>query len=143
MSAERALLLPMFLHAVWVLGLYAALTVVRAQAVSRGDARKDDFARLDGDPPRAARIARNLNNQFEAPLFAWVAVLLLVQAKSANGTDVAAGWLFLLGRVWHTFVQGTTDDVQLRGRVFALNFVAILWLMVHAAVIVFAGSAFR
>ena len=134
--AAAALLLPLFLHFGLVVLLYAALTWARMVTVRRGEAAKDDFARADGDAPLSARFQRNLTNQFEAPVFAWAGALVLVVAGQVTPWDVAAAWLFLGGRVVHTLVQTTGDNVALRGQVFTLNFLAVLWLMGHAAVAV-------
>jgi len=135
-SETARLLLPLFAHFGLVVGLYAALTWARLVAVRRGEATRNDFARADGDPPVSARIQRNLANQFEAPTFAWIAALLLILADAVTVWDVAAGWLFLVGRLVHTLVQCTGDNVALRGQVFMLNFLALLWLMAHAFLVV-------
>jgi hypothetical protein len=127
------MLLPLFLHFGVVVGLYVALTWARLVVVRRGEATQADFARADGDPRLSARIQRNLANQFEAPVFAWIGALLLIQTGQVMGLDVAAGWLFLAGRLIHSWVQCTGDDVSLRGQVFVINFVAVVWLMAHAA----------
>lgn len=129
-------LAPLLLHFVLVMGLYVALTVARLAAVQRRQAAYGDFARADGDPPGSARIQRNLANQFEAPLFAWAAMLVLLWADAVLWFDVAAAWLFLGGRLVHTWVQTTGDDVRLRGRVFTINFVGVLALMGHAGWVV-------
>jgi hypothetical protein len=131
-SPAAQLLLPLFLHFGLVVGLYAALTWARLIAVRRGEAAKNDFARADGDPPLSARIQRNLANQFEAPLFVWVAALVLIQTSQVTSWDVAAAWVFLAGRLIHTAVQCSGDNVALRGQVFTINFLGLLWLMAHA-----------
>jgi len=135
-SAAAQLLLPLFLHFGLVVALYAALTWARLIAVRRGAATRADFARADGDPPVPARIQRNLANQFEAPAYAWIAAILLVFANQVTVWDVAAGWVFLVGRLFHTLVQCTGDNVALRGQVFMINFLALLWLMAHALMVV-------
>jgi len=134
-----ALLLPLFLHFGLVIGLYAALTSARLVTVRRGEARTEDFARADGDARMSARIQRNLANQFEAPVFAWAAALVLILAGHATTLDIAAAWLFLAGRLLHSLVQCTGDDVVLRGRVFTINFVGVIWLMGHAMLAVLGG----
>ena len=131
-SATPQLLLPLFLHFGLVVGLYAALTWARLVAVRRGEAAKDDFTRADGDPPASARIQRNLANQFEAPVFAWIAALLLILMDRVTAEDVVAAWVFLIGRLIHTAVQCSGDNVALRGQVFTINFLALLWLMAQA-----------
>ena len=129
-------LVPMVLHFGLVVGLYVILTWTRLIVVKRGEAKKADFARADGDPRTSARIQRNLANQFEAPVFAWIGLGLLILTGQLNGFDVAAAWLFLIGRLIHSAVQCTGDNVALRGQVFTINFVAVLWLMAHAAWVV-------
>lgn len=130
--AATHLLLPLFLHFGLVVCLYAGLTWARLVVVRRGEAAKNDFARADGDPPVSARIQRNLANQFEAPVFAWIAAVLLILMVRATVWDVAAAWIFLIGRLIHTAVQCRGDNVALRGQVFTINFLGVLWLMGHA-----------
>jgi len=129
-------LVPMVLHFGLIVGLYVVLTWTRMVIVKRGQATKADFARADGDPRLSARIQRNLGNQFEAPVFAWIGLGLLILTGQLNTLDVAAAWLFLIGRLIHSTVQCTGDNVALRGQVFTINFVAVLWLMAHAAWVV-------
>ena len=127
------LLLPLFAHFVLVVALYGLLTWARLVVVKRGEATQADFAKATGDPRLSARIQRNLANQFEAPLFAWVGALLLIITDHVTAWDVAAAWVFLIGRLIHSWVQCSGDNVALRGQVFMINFVAVLWLMGHAA----------
>jgi len=136
------LLLPLFLHFGLVAFLYAALTWARLVTVHRGEARKGDFARADGDAPLSARFQRNLANQFEAPLFAWIGAGVLILTAEANTLDVAAAWLFLVGRIAHSLVQCSGDDVALRGQVFTINFAAVVWLMGHAGLTVAVALLF-
>ena len=126
------LLLPLFLHFGLVVGLYAGLTWARLVVVRRGEAAKTDFARADGDPPLSARIQRNLANQFEAPVFAWIGALLLILTAQATDWDVVAAWVFLIGRIVHSVIQCQGDNVALRGQVFTINFLGLVWLMGHA-----------
>lgn len=135
-----AFLLPFLGHFVLVAVLYAALTIARQKSMMRGEASLEDFARAHGDPPHAARIARNLSNQFEAPLFAYFAAAVLLWAGKVDWLDVGLAWLFLLGRVIHTLVQTLGDNVRLRGQVFVINFLAICGLMGHLAWLVLSGG---
>lgn len=69
-------------------------------------------------------------------MFAWIAALVLVLADRATVWDIAAAWVFLIGRLIHTAVQCSGDNVALRGQVFTINFLALLWLMAHAFLVV-------
>jgi len=143
LTAQAALLLlPLFLHFGLVAFLYAALTWARLVTVRRGEARKGDFARADGDAPLSARFQRNLANQFEAPVFAWIGAGVLILTAEANTLDVAAAWLFLVGRIAHSLAQCSGDDVALRGQVFTINFAAVVWLMGHAGLTVAVALLF-
>ena len=104
LSPTAWLLLPLFLHFGLVVGLYTALTLARPTAVRRG----------------------------EAPVFAWIAALLLILTSAVTAWDVAAAWVFLIGRLIHTAAQCLGDNVALRGQVFTINFLGLLWLMAHA-----------
>ena len=137
---QAQLLLPLLLHAGWTVALYVLLTWARLVVVRRGEARKADFARADGDPPLSARIQRNLANQYEAPALAWAGAIVLILSDHIAGADIAAAWLFLAGRLVHSGVQILTDDVALRGKVFVINFLGVLWLIGHAAWAVLART---
>ena len=133
------LLTPLLLHFGLVAGLYAALTWARMVTVRRGEAAKADFACADGDARLSARFQRNLANQFEAPLFAWAGALVLILSDQVTALDIAAAWVFLVGRLIHSGVQCSGDNVALRGQVFVINFLGVLWLMGHAAWVVLSA----
>ena len=130
------ILLPGLVHMGLTLFLYAWLTVARARAVKSGQVGWSAFEFAGHEPPEVARITRNLANQFELPLFFYVAVLALMQLGVVTGWDVILAWIFVLGRILHTLVQTLTDNVPLRGRVFMLNSVAVAGLIGHLAIAV-------
>jgi hypothetical protein len=132
-DVERLFLMPFVGHFALVVVLYVLLTVLRMRAVRAGRAKVGDFVRAGGDPPLSARVQRNLANQFEAPVIAYFAAAVLLWAGAVDTADVIAAWVFLAGRVMHTVVQVTTDNVALRGQVYMINFLAICVLMGHVA----------
>jgi hypothetical protein len=134
------LLLPMLAHIGWVFLLYVWLTVARQRAVKRGEVEYSAFAHGD-EPHHVARITRNLANQFELATIFYACVVLLVALDRVTWIDVAAGWLFVAGRVAHTLVQCLTDNVPLRGQVFLINFAGVLVLAGHVALLAFSGLA--
>jgi hypothetical protein len=135
-----SLLLPMLAHIAWVFFLYAWLTIARQLAVKRGEVEYGSFARGE-EPHHVARITRNLANQFELPTIFYAAVVLLVALNKVSLIDIVAAWIFVAGRVVHTLVQGLTDNVPLRGQVFMINFVGVVALVVHIALLAFHGLA--
>lgn len=122
---------PMLAHVLLAAVLYALLTVARAPAVW-GIGR-----RADGSNPFAAfesRISANLSNQFEWPLFFYVACMVLALQGAESPLALALAWLFVAGRVVHAAVQIATTNLRLRGAVFTLNFLAVLGMWAVIAV---------
>ena len=103
--------------------LYTLLTVARAPSIW-GLGR-----RPDGTNPWAnvePRISANLSNQFEWPLFFYVACLMLLERQMAEPLQLWLAWVFVAGRFVHSYVQILTTNVRLRGLVFTINFLAVL-----------------
>ncbi|MGG6462396.1 MAPEG family protein [Solilutibacter silvestris] len=130
MALHHPLLIPMLAHVLWATILYTVLTVVRAPSIwGIGKAP-------DGTNPWAAiepRISANLSNQFEWPVLFYAACILLIQQSLEGKSVLLLAWIFILGRVVHSFVQIFTRNIRLRGVVFTINFLAVLGLWVVIA----------
>ncbi len=118
------LLYPMLAHIAWVVLLYVLLTICRAPSVWGVGAKPD------GASPWAdieARVSANLSNQFEWPMFFYLACLLaILENQAAEPAIWSLGWVFVIGRIIHSGIQIGTTNVRLRGIVFTINFVAVL-----------------
>jgi hypothetical protein len=134
-----SILWPMLAHIGWVSMLYVWLTVARQRAVRSGQIESSCFVLGRDEPLEVARITRNLANQFELPLIFYALVVLLVALGQVTLFDVIAAWVFVAGRVAHTLVQTLTDNVPLRGQVFTINFLAVIALAAHVALLAFEG----
>lgn len=130
-------LLPVIAYLGLVFFLYAWLTVARTRAVNKGETTSSCFVLGKDEPLYVARITRNLANQFELPTVFYLLTVLLVVFDRVNLFDVCAAWVFLFGRIAHTLVQTLTDNVGLRGKVFTINFLAVVALAAHVALILF------
>lgn len=128
------------LHFILVCGLYAWLTLERQIAVLKREVRIGDFVNAGADPERSKRIARNLANQFELPMFAMFAGLFLYIGNHVAPVDIAAAWLFLAGRLIHSGVQTLTTNIPLRGIVYTITFVAVIMLMGRVALVALVAS---
>jgi hypothetical protein len=135
-----SILWPMLAHIGWITMLYAWLTVARQRAVARGDIQYSCFVLGREEPLEVARITRNLANQFEWPMIFYALTVLLIALGKVTLVDVIAAWVFVLGRVIHTLVQTLTDNVPLRGQVFTINFLAVLVLTAHVALLAWEGA---
>ena len=134
-----SILWPLLAYIAWVVLLYAWLTVARAQAVKRGEVDYSSFEFNREEPPAVARIRLKLANQFEWPVVFYALVVLLVALGKVTMFDVIAAWVFVAGRVVHSLVQTLTDNVPLRGNVFVINFLAVLALAAHVALLALEG----
>ena len=135
-----SILWPMLAHIGWVSMLYVWLTVARQRAVRSGQIGSSCFVLGRDEPLEVARITRNLANQFELPLIFYALVVLLVALGQVTRLDLIAAWVFVAGRIAHTLVQTLTDNVPLRGQVFTINFLAVLALAAHVALLAFEGA---
>ena len=135
-----SILWPMLAHIGWVSMLYVWLTVALQRAVRSGQIESSCFVLGRDEPLEVARITRNLANQFELPLIFYALVVLLVALGQVTLFDVIAAWVFVAGRVAHTLVQTLTDNVPLRGQVFMINFLAVLVLAAHVALLAWDGA---
>lgn len=120
---SNPLIYPMAAHLGLTALLYVLLTVARAPAIW-GLGR-----RADGSNPWAQvepRISANLSNQFQWPVFFYVACLILLGQHEVGSPQLWLAWVFIAGRLMHTCVQIFTSNVRLRGIVFTVNFVAVL-----------------
>ncbi len=133
------ILWPMLAQIGWTFMLYAWLTVVRVDAVRRGDVEYSSYVLSREEPRYIARVSRNLSNQFELPVIFYAAVVLLIALDRVGMVDIAAAWVFVAGRVIHTLVQTLSDNVPLRGNVFTINFLAVAVLVGHVVLLAMEG----
>jgi hypothetical protein len=138
-ASTASILWPMLAHIGWVCMLYAWLTVARMRAVRSGEIDYSCFVLGREEPHDVARITRNLANQFELPVIFYALVVLLVALGRVTTIDLVAAWVFVAGRVVHTLVQMLTDNVPLRGQVFMINFLAVVVLAAHVALLAVEG----
>ena len=129
-AAANWILFPVFGHLILILVLFVMVSLKSMQASKTDKIDITDLAYASREPELSRRWARNLDNQFQVPMLFYVLVVLLLATNSTTAIQIALAWVFLFGRIVHTFVQVTSDNVILRGRVFTLNFVALalMWL---------------
>lgn len=114
---------PMLAHVLWVVILYALLTIVRAPAVwgiGRKTLSQENLVRLE------QKVSANLSNQFEWPLLFYVVCVLLIVDAPVAAAQVWLAWVFVVGRALHSGVQILSENIRLRGVIFTINFIAVL-----------------
>ncbi len=130
-----ALLVPVAGHLLLIVFLFVMVSIKRMQAVKQEKLLIDDLAHKGNEPEASRRWANNLNNQFELPMLFYPLVALLYATDEVSQFTVTCAWIFLIGRLLHTAVQTSGDNVSLRGQVFMINFLALIamWVVFLAA----------
>ena len=125
---NSSLIIPMFCHVALTGGLYALLTIMRAPSVWNMRVTKsgeNPFIQLE------KQVSANLSNQFEWPLFFYAAcVILLANESLYSPIYLWLAWVFIVGRIIHSFIHIATSNVRLRGIVFTINFLAVFAIWV-------------
>jgi len=126
---SSSLIIPMFFHVTFTCFLYAALTIMRAPVVWNIGANKD------GSNPFVEyekSVSANLSNQFEWPLFFYIAcVILMTKEPFFRDAHLWLAWGFIVGRILHSAIHILTNNIRLRGIVFTFNFLAVfaMWIL--------------
>lgn len=116
--------IPMFIHILWVAILYGLLTLFRAPTVWGLGPKRDETNPYE---KIKRKVSANLSNQFEWPIFFYIICLLVIlTGEESNQKYLWLAWLFIAGRLSHSFVHIITDNIRLRGLVFTINFLAVL-----------------
>jgi len=129
------LILVMAAHILWCAILYGALTIFRAPKIwgLRFSNFSDAFWQT-----LESKTSANLSNQFEFPLFFYVACLIvLIYPQIYTALVYWLSLLFIVGRVLHSIVQILTSHIRLRGLVFSINFIAVflIWVVIVSNIV--------
>ena len=129
MNPPLAILWPVVAHLALVQGLFLMVSLKRMEAAKAG-AEIDDLA-FGREPEASRRWARNLDNQFQIPLLFYVLVALMFATHKGGMIEVWLAWAFVIGRLLHSYVQVSADNVRLRGQVFTINYAALslMWVI--------------
>jgi len=125
------ILAPLFVLVLMTFALGFWLAALRAPAFSRGEVRAEDVdLRQPNWPRRTMQVGNSFSSQFELPMLFYVLTILAIITKHADFLFVVLAWIFVGGRVVHSWVQILTRNIRLRGLVFTINFLAVfgLWL---------------
>lgn len=129
MTAQQALLLPIFLHVLMTMGLGVATALARRRAVLQGKARLKDVA-LDNRawPDEVRKLGNNFDNQFQIPMLWYAGVAFTLILGAADGLLVALAWVFLALRIGHSLIHVGRNIVIRR---FFIFFAAAIVLLLY------------
>jgi hypothetical protein len=139
------ILQPVVALAAWTmvmwLWMYATrLPAMAARKVDPDSLARDPEARLDRLlPPQVQWKAHNYNHLHEAPTVFYAVAIVLAIIGQGDGLNAQLAWAYVGLRVLHSLIQATVNKVMVRFVVFALSSLALIALIVHAAMALFAA----
>ena len=126
-----AVLLPVFVQIALTFALMLSMGAARRSALkSRAVAMRDIALGQNVWPQKVLQIGNAFHNQLETPVLVYVAVALSLASVKPDLIFVCLEWLFVAGRLAHAYVHTGSNDVRLRGPVFAIGFLALgaMWI---------------
>lgn len=124
MDEQQAIFGPFFAHIFLTLGVFALLafrrvTFIKANKVTPEQLqRPGELARISPTP--VVNVSDNLKNLFEIPVLFYAFTLYLFVTKQVDALYVLAAWFFFIGRVAHSIVHCTFNNVIIRFYCFHL-----------------------
>ena len=128
----QAVLLPLFVQVLLMLGLLYWMAYLRTGAFRRGEVRAADIALGQPNwPAHMTQVANAFRNQFELPVLFFVLVILAWITRKADLLFVILSWVFVLSRLAHAYVHVTTNQVSPRGLIYGIGglVLTIMWII--------------
>ena len=137
----RAVLLPLFAQVLLTFGLMIWMGYQRQLAYRSGATHPRDIALREPNWPKPALAAANsFSNQFELPVLFYVVIILAWITHKTDLIFVVLSWIFVLARIGQAYVHNTSNEVMVRGKIYAVGALVLLvmWLMLILRVILAA-----
>jgi hypothetical protein len=130
--SQLALLAPLLVQVVLTLVLIFWMSLARAAAVYRGEARSGGDA-----SPRTAKIAEAYTSQTELPVLFYVLTVLAMLARRVDFPFLVLAWIFVASRILHAYILIFADELWRRFYAFFFGAVvlALMWAIFIAALI--------
>lgn len=130
---NELIFLPMLAHIALVVFLYVRLGQVKDAAFKRDDV---DHARRnlheDAWPDDVLQVNNNLANQFALPTIFYALTFLFWALGWVNWVTLGLSIIFVLSRVWHTYIHLGSNHVPSRRKAFTIGVVAIILMLLTA-----------
>ena len=132
-----AILYPMLVLVFWTMLVLLMIPRRRFSAARQRVVSARDFAFGESDSvPGEVRLPnRNYMNLLELPVLFYVGCLTLFALGRVDSWGVGLAWGFVVGRILHSFVHLTYNDVIHRMRIFALSVFVLVAFWVRIALV--------
>jgi hypothetical protein len=120
---------------VWIYMYIRRIAFITSNQLGQKDFEKPgSLAQLS--PAAVSSPSDNLKNLFEIPVLFYALVLYLFVTRQVDSTYLAAGWVFVAFRVFHSAVHCTFNLVILRFYLYLAATLAV-WFMLFRAVLAY------
>ena len=133
----QAILLPLFVQIFLTIAVMAYMSRVRREALGAGQVKIPEIALAEKIwPAKAQQVSNNFHNLLELPPLFYVAVIIAILTKKADLLFVILSWVFVLGRVAHSFVHCTSNNVRMRSSIFMVSAIAliVIWIVLFVRI---------
>jgi len=117
--------------AVWIYMYARRIPFIQNSNLSPEQLAPTEFARIS--PPEVANPSDNLKNLFEIPTIFYGLVLYLYVTTQVDMVYLAASWVFVTFRVFHSIVHCTINIIVLRFWLYFVSTVALWFIAIRAA----------
>ncbi len=139
------ILQPVVALAIWTFIIWLWMYATRIPALQKTDIDLNGWVGGTGKdledklPASVQWIAHNYNHLHEAPTVFYAVALVLAMVGGGDGVNAQIAWAYVALRVAHSLVQILWNRIMVRFALFMLSSLALLALVIHAAIAVFAA----
>ena len=133
MTAAQALLLPLFLHVLFTMGLGLVTAHARRKALTSGRAQLAEIV-IDTRawPDDVRKLGNNFDSQFQMPMLWYAVTAFTLILNLASPVTVILSWAFLATRLLHSFIHVGRNILIQRFAVFLASAIILtaqwIWL---------------
>jgi hypothetical protein len=134
----QAVLAPVFVQVLLTFGLLLWTGRLRFAATRAGEVRLADISRGERTwPAPVQQVSNAFGNQFELPVLFYVLTGLAILSRKADLLFCVMAWLFVLTRIAHALIYGTTNVVMRRFTAYLAGALILMamWLIFAARIL--------
>jgi hypothetical protein len=130
---ESSLIYPMFAMVLLTVVILARLFRSRVQAVKDGQVSAAYFRTYQGEvePELSAKLSRQFNNLFEAPVLFYVACLAAMVTHQVTLSFLSLAWGYVIVRVLHAYIHVGGNRLGKRIKAYMLSWLVLLLMWVY------------
>jgi hypothetical protein len=135
---ESSLIYPMFAMVLLTVVILAGLFRSRVQAVKDGQVSAAFFRTYQGEvePELSAKLSRQFNNLFEAPVLFYVACLAAMVTHQVTLPFLLLAWGYVIARVLHAYIHVGGNRLGKRIKAYMLSWLVLLLMWVYLVVLI-------